>query len=68
MGTALRLDRERAFPRLLDLANTVEVSSVLTRDAVADQEIRFNKGGRYVLVCFVENHQRQGMYRFVRVR
>ena len=68
VGTALRLNRERALGRLVDFANTVEVSSVLTRDAVADQEIRFSKAGRYVLVCFVENHQRQGMYRFVRVR
>jgi hypothetical protein len=68
VGTALRRNRERAFGRLVDFANTVEVSNVLTRNSVTDQEIRFSKGGRYVLVCFVENHQRQGMYRFVRVR
>jgi hypothetical protein len=68
VGTALRRNRERAMARLLDLPNTVEVASVLTRNAVVDQEIRFGKRGRYVLVCFVENHQRQGMYRFVRVR
>jgi hypothetical protein len=68
VGTALRHNRQGALDRLLDLRNTVEVASVTTRGAVADHEIRFNKPGPYVLVCFVENHQRQGMYRFVRVR
>jgi hypothetical protein len=31
-------------------------------------EVRFPRRGRYVMVCFFENHNAQGMYRFVRVR
>jgi len=68
VGRALRTNRERALGRLLDFRNTQEVSSVLTRGASADYEVRFAERGRYVLICFVEGHNAQGMYRFVRVR
>jgi hypothetical protein len=68
VGRAILGNRERALGRLLDFRNSFELTSILTRGATADQEVRFNKAGRYVLVCFVENHNAQGMYRFVRVR
>ena len=68
VARALRSNRQRALGALLNFRNTFEVSSVLTRGASADYEVSFAKRGRYVLVCFVEGHNTQGMYRFVRVR
>jgi uncharacterized cupredoxin-like copper-binding protein len=68
VARALRADRQRALGRLLDFRNTLEVSSILTRGASADYDVTFGKRGRYVLVCFIEGHNTEGMYRFVRVR
>jgi hypothetical protein len=68
VGRALTGNRERALGRLLDFRNTVEVTSLLTRGSSADNDVTFRKRGRYVLVCFFENHNAEGMYRFVRVR
>jgi hypothetical protein len=68
VSRALLRNRERAFGRLVNFRNTVEVTNILTRGAEADQEITFNRRGRYVLVCFFEEHNTQGMFRFVRVR
>ena len=31
-------------------------------------EIRFSRRGRYLMVCFFEGHDDQGMFKFVRVR
>ena len=68
MGTALRHNRQGALDRLLDLRNTVEVASVTDPRRRGGPRDPLQQPGPYVLVCFVENHQRQGMYRFVRVR
>jgi hypothetical protein len=68
VARALVGNRERALGRLLDFRSSVEVSNILTRGSVTNQEVRFSKRGRYVLACFFENHNAQGMYRFVRVR
>jgi hypothetical protein len=68
VGRAIVAGRDRDLNRLLDFRNSLELTSLLTRGAAADQEVRFPRRGRYVLVCFFENHNAQGMYRFVRVR
>jgi hypothetical protein len=68
VGRAIRGRRERALGRLVSVRNSVELTSILTRGAVADQEVRFSRRGRHVLVCLFEGHDAQGMYRFVRVR
>jgi uncharacterized cupredoxin-like copper-binding protein len=68
VARALITGRDRALGRVLDFRNTVEVSSILTRGATADYDVTFGKRGRYVLVCFFEGHNAQGMFRFVRVR
>jgi hypothetical protein len=68
VGRAIRGNRERVLGRLLDFRNSLTLTNILTRGAAADQEVRFNRPGRYVLVCFFEGHNAQGMYRFVRVR
>ena len=46
-----------------------EAQSLVTRGAVDYNEVTFPQGSAgYVLVCFFEGHNTQGMYRFVRVR
>lgn len=65
---ALRNNRNRRLERLVNFEKTTEPQALITRGAVNYNEVRFPRRGRYVMVCFFENHHRQGMYRFVRVR
>ena len=68
VARALRRNAQKPLERMLDFANSIEAQSLITRGAVSYNELRFPKRGRYVLVCFFEGHNTQGMYRFVRVR
>jgi hypothetical protein len=68
VARAISSTNDRRMSRVVDFRTAVEVTNLLTRDAVADNEVRFSRGGRYVLACFFEGHNTQGMYRFVRVR
>jgi hypothetical protein len=65
---ALRNNRNRRLERLVNFERTIEPQALITRGAVNYNEVRFPRRGRYVMVCFFENHHQQGMYRFVRVR
>ena len=67
VGRALLHSSERVLNRLLNFSRASELTNILSRGASADQEIRFGKSGRHVLVCFFERHDAQGMYRFVTV-
>jgi hypothetical protein len=68
VGRALRANSERRLGRLVDFESGIEAQSLVTRGADDYNELRFPRRGRYVLVCFFEGHNTQGMYRFVRVR
>jgi hypothetical protein len=68
VARALLRNANRPLGRLLDLGRSVEAQSLITRDAVNYNEVRFPRRGRYVLVCFFEGHNTQGMFRFVNVR
>jgi hypothetical protein len=68
VGRALLRPSDRVLDRLLNFSKASELTNILSRGASADQEIRFRKSGRHVLVCFFEGHNAQGMYRFVTVR
>jgi hypothetical protein len=68
VATALRLNRERRLGQLVNFRATTEPQSLITRDAINFNEVRFPGRGRYLMVCFFDNHHQQGMYRFVRVR
>jgi hypothetical protein len=68
VGRALRRNQERRLGRLVDFANAVEPQSLITRGAVNYNEVRFPRRGRYVMTCFFEGHNTQGMFRFIRVR
>ena len=65
---AFRRNAERPLARLVDFSRSLEVQSLITRGAVNYNEVRFPRRGRYVMVCFFEGHNSQGMYKFVRVR
>ena len=65
---ALRRNANRPLERMVDFSRSLEVQSLITRGAVNYNEIRFPRRGRYVMVCFFEGHNGQGMYKFVRVR
>jgi hypothetical protein len=68
VGAALRRNAERRLRRLVDFRSQIEVQSLITRGAVNYNTVRFPRRGRYVMVCFFDGHNTQGMYRFVRVR
>jgi hypothetical protein len=68
VARALRRNTQRRLERLLNFRRSVEAQSLITRGAVNFNEIRFPRRGRYVMVCFFERHNTQGMFRFVRVR
>jgi hypothetical protein len=68
VGAALRRNSQRRLRRLVDFRSQIEPQALVTRGAVNYNEVRFPRRGRYVMVCFFEGHNRQGMYRFVRVR
>ena len=68
VARALLRNQQRRLERLLNFAGSVEAQSLITRGAVNYNELRFPKRGRYVMVCFFEGHNTQGMFRFVRVR
>jgi hypothetical protein len=68
VGSALRANNERRLGRLVDFEAGIEPQSLITRGAENYNEVTFPRRGRYVMVCFFEGHNTQGMYRFVRVR
>lgn len=68
VGAALRGNSERRLERLVDFRSSIQPQTLITRGAVNYNQVRFPRRGRYVMVCFFEDHNAQGMYRFVRVR
>jgi plastocyanin len=68
LGRALRGNSQRAFGRVVAGAPYTAQNIISGGDTSNDQEVRFPKKGRYGLVCFVNEHQRLGMYRIVTVR
>jgi hypothetical protein len=65
---AFRRNAERRLEKLVDFERSLEVQSLITRGAVNYNQIQFPRRGRYVMVCFFEGHNSQGMYKFVRVQ
>ena len=59
---------ERAFGRIAAGAPYVAQSILSGGDTRNDQELRFPKKGRYGLVCFIDGHERLGMYKVVTIR
>ena len=68
VARALRRNFERQVGRPVNFERALDVQSLITRGAVNYNEIRFPRRGRYLMVCFFEGHDNQGMYKFMRVR
>jgi hypothetical protein len=68
VARALRRNNEQQLNRLVNFAQFVEPQALITRGAVNYNEVRFPRRGRYVMTCFFEGHNTQGMFRFIRVR
>ena len=68
VARALRRNAGGRLEKLLNFRKSIEAQSLITRGAVNFNELRFGKRGRYVMVCFFEGHNTQGMFRFVRVK
>lgn len=67
LGRAVR-GSQRAFGRIV-AGRPYSVQNVISGGNTSnDQELRFSKRGRYGLVCFINGHERLGMYRIVSVK
>jgi hypothetical protein len=64
---ALRSGGDRAIGRVV-AGPPFEVQSLISPTTVNDNEIRFQRRGRYAFVCFFGSHNRLGMYRIFNVR
>ena len=67
VGRALRSGSERAIGRIA-AGPPVNVQGLISPTTTNDNEVTFQRAGRYALVCFFGEHNRLGMYRIVRVR
>ena len=68
LGKAIRSSSQAAFGKIL-AGEPLTAQNVLSGgNSANDQELRFPKKGRYGLVCFIDGHDRLGMYRVVTVR
>ena len=68
VARALLRNAQGPLERLLNFERSIEAQSLITRGAVNYNQLRFPQRGRYVMVCFFDGHNTQGMFRFVRVR
>jgi uncharacterized cupredoxin-like copper-binding protein len=67
-GRVARSGNERAFGRIAG-GQPVELQNLLGGGGAAnDHAIRFSRAGRYGLLCFVDDHEKLGMYRVITVR
>jgi hypothetical protein len=68
LGKALAGSGESAFGKLI-AGNPYMAQNVISGGDTTDyQEVSFAKKGKYALVCFIEGHDRLGMYRIVTVK
>jgi plastocyanin len=68
LGKALVSNSESAFGKLI-AGNPYMAQNIISGGDTTDyQEVSFAKKGKYALVCFIEGHERLGMYRIVTVK
>jgi plastocyanin len=68
LGKALASSNESAFGKLT-AGNPYMAQNIISGGDTTDyQEVSFAKKGKYALVCFIEGHERLGMYRIVTVK
>jgi plastocyanin len=68
LGKALASTNQSAFGNLI-AGNPYMAQNIISGGDTTDyQEVSFPKKGKYALVCFIEGHERLGMYRIVTVK
>lgn len=68
LGKALASSNESAFGKLI-AGNPYMAQNIISGGDTTDyQEVSFAKKGKYALVCFIDGHERLGMYRIVTVK
>jgi hypothetical protein len=65
---ALFAGSERAFGKVVSGAPYMAQNIISGGDTSNDEELSFPKGGKYALVCFIDQHDRLGMYKLVTVK
>ena len=68
LGKALASSKESAFGKLIAGTPYMAQNIISGGDTTDYQEVSFTKKGKYALVCFIEGHERLGMYRIVTVK
>ena len=68
LGKALASSNESAFGKLIAGTPYMAQNIISGGDTTDYQEVSFAKKGKYALVCFIEGHERLGMYRIVTVK
>jgi hypothetical protein len=59
---------ERAFNKLVAGPPYMAQNILSGGDTANDQELKFPSKGRYGLLCFIDGHERLGMYRIINVK
>jgi hypothetical protein len=67
-GRAIRSGSDAAFGRIVGGTPTALQTVLSGGGNFDDQQVSFARSGRYALVCFINEHNRLGMYRVVTVR
>jgi len=67
VNRALRGTNERALERVVAGA-PVDVQGLISQGSTNDNEVSFDRPGRYAMVCFFSEHNKLGMFRVYRVR
>jgi hypothetical protein len=67
-GKAVKSESQRAFGRIAAGAPYMAQDVISGGDTTNDQELHFPKKGSYGLVCFIDGHERLGMYKIITVR
>jgi plastocyanin len=67
-GKAVKSESQRAFGRIAAGAPYMAQNVISGGDTTNDPERHFPKKGSYGLVCFIDGHERLGMYKIITVR
>jgi plastocyanin len=68
LGKALASSNQSAFVKFVAGDPYMAQNLISGGDTTDYQEVSFAKKGKYALVCFIEGHERLGMYRIVTVK
>ncbi len=67
INRAFRGTNQRALGRVV-AGEPVDVQGLISQGSTNDNEVSFDRPGRYAMVCFFSEHNRLGMFRVYRVR